>query len=235
MADLARRIADNVAAVRQRIAAAAARSGRRADEITLVAVTKYVDVERIRPLVAAGCLDLGESRPQQLWQRAEELAALPIRWHMIGHLQRNKARRTAALATLIHSVDTPQLLQSLDEIGGALPRRLPLLLEVNISSEPAKHGFLPAALGSVLDRWAGAAHLEIRGLMGMAALEGGGDAARRDFARLRQLRDQWAAGAPAGLRLPELSMGMSGDYEVAIEEGATIVRVGSALFEEPQG
>jgi hypothetical protein len=235
MADLAHRITDNVAVVRERIAAAAARSGRRAEAITLVAVTKYVDLDSIRPLVAAGCLDLGESRPQQLWQRAEELADLPVRWHMIGHLQRNKARRTAALATLIHSVDTPQLLQSLDEIGAAISRRLAVLLEVNVSGEAAKHGFMPEALAGVLDRYAEAAHLEIRGLMGMAALDGGVDAARRDFARLRQLRDQCAARAPAELPLAELSMGMSGDYEVAIEEGATLVRVGSALFEQVPG
>jgi uncharacterized pyridoxal phosphate-containing UPF0001 family protein len=115
MPDLAARIAENVAGVRERMAAAAARSGRPADAVTLVAVTKYVSAEAVRPLVEAGCCDLGESRPQQLWDKAARLADLPVRWHMIGHLQRNKVRRTLPLVRMVHSVDSLRLLAAIDE------------------------------------------------------------------------------------------------------------------------
>ena len=233
--DVSRRIADNLAAVRDRIAAAAARSGRTASAVTLVAVTKYAPFECLGPLAEAGCIDLGESRPQQLWQRVELWGERPVRWHMIGHLQRNKARRTAELATLIHSVDTPQLLRTLDQIGAEQSRRIAVLLEVNVSGEAAKHGFAPDDLRPLMATLPEFANLDVRGLMAMAALEGGPAEARRDFIRLRELRDRLAAQTPGGLQLPELSMGMSGDFEAAIEEGATLVRVGSALFEGVEG
>ena len=194
-----------------------------------MAVTKYVGLEEIRALVEAGCTDLGESRPQQLWDRAEALGGLPIRWHLIGHLQRNKVHRTLPLVTLIHSADSPRLVAALDE--AAAGARTAILLEVNISGEPAKHGFAPDELEPFLPELAGYRNVEVRGLMCMAGLEGGLDDARREFAALRCLRDRLRANCPEGITLDELSMGMSGDYEVAIEEGATIVRVGSALFE----
>jgi pyridoxal phosphate enzyme (YggS family) len=225
------KIAVNLAGVRDRISAAALRSGRKADEIKLVAVTKYVGATEIRALVEAGCIDLGESRPQQLWQKAAELADLPIRWHLVGHLQRNKVRRTLPLVAMIHSADSLRLLKEINEDCGEPDRRVPLLLEVNTSGEPAKGGFPPDDVGPLLPELANFRHLEIQGLMCMAALEGGLDAARHDFAALRQLRDRLLNNCPAEIRLDHLSMGMSGDYEVAIEEGATIVRVGTALFE----
>ncbi len=228
MSDLTARIADNVARVRGRIADAAARSGRTENDITLVAVTKYVSADMVRPLAAAGCLDLGESRPQQLWEKAAALADLPIRWHLVGHLQRNKVRRTLPLVAAIHSVDSPRLLTALDE---ECSRPLPVLLEVNVSGESAKHGFAPETIEPLLAELAGYRNVAVRGLMCMAGLEGGLDAARREFAALRQLRDRLRPNCPPGVALDELSMGMSGDFEVAIEEGATIVRVGSALFE----
>jgi PLP dependent protein len=224
----ANRIAENVAEIRGRIADAAARSGRAASDITLVAVTKYVSVDIIQPLVAAGCCDLGESRPQQLWERAPALADLPIRWHLIGHLQRNKIRRTLPLVTLIHSVDSPRLMAAVDE---ECTGPMPVLLEVNVSGETAKHGFSPDAIEPFLLELAGYRNIAVRGLMCMAGLEGDLDAARRDFAALRELRDRLRPRCPMGVSLDELSMGMSGDFEVAIEEGATIVRIGSALFE----
>jgi pyridoxal phosphate enzyme (YggS family) len=217
--------------VRKRIEAAAVRSGRRAEDIELVAVTKYVGPEEIRAVVAAGCNVLGESRPQQLWQRAEELAELPIRWHFIGHLQRNKIRRTLPLAAMIHSVDSPRLAEALEETAAELSIRVPVLLEIHIAGEATKGGFEPDQVEPELVKMAKYRHLEIRGLMCMAALEGGLEIARRNFADLRILRDRLRANCPANIILDELSMGMSGDYEVAIEEGATIVRVGSALFE----
>jgi PLP dependent protein len=260
MTDAAARIAENVAAVRGQIAAAARRSGRSADAVKLVAVTKYVSADVVRPLVAAGCRELGESRPQQLWDKAPQLSDLPIRWHLIGHLQRNKLRRTLPLVAMIHSIDSPRLLAAIKEEascwGGSCtdappgceepeaavqlpPQRsssshadpIPVLLEVHISAEAAKQGFAPAEVESFLAEAAGYRHVSIRGLMGMASLEGGPDAARREFAGLRQLRDRLKPNCPPNATLDELSMGMSGDFEIAIEEGATIVRVGSALFE----
>jgi PLP dependent protein len=253
MSDEAARIVENVAGIRGRIADAATRSGRPSDAIRLVAVTKYVSADVARLLVDAGCHDLGESRPQQLWEKADELADLPIRWHLIGHLQRNKVRRTLPLVAMLHSVDSSRLLAAIEEesrswggsctatsnwtsAGAAVqrpPQRLPVsvLLEVNISGEPAKGGFAPDEIESFLATAADYRHVSIRGLMGMASLEGGLDVARREFAALRELRDRLRAICPPGVTLDELSMGMSGDFEPAIEEGATIVRIGSALFE----
>jgi len=231
MPDLAQRIAQNLADVRARIADAAATSGRPADEITLVAITKYVGEAEVRALVEAGCRLLGENRPQQLWEKAEACADLPIRWHMVGHLQRNKVRRTVPVVEMIQSVDSPRLIDAINRVAAELSRRVPILLEVNVSGETAKHGFEPGAVGPALAELAACEHVEVRGLMCMAAFEGGPDAARRDFAALRALRDRLRAGCPDGAKLDELSMGMSGDYEVAIQEGATIVRVGSALYE----
>ena len=201
----------------------------------LVAVTKYVGPDEIRALVAAGCTDLGESRPQQLWERAAELRDLPVRWHIIGHIQRNKVERTLPLVAMVHSLDSLRLAETIDAAAGRIAsNRVPVLLEVNISREPAKHGFAPEEIEPLLPKLIELEQIDIRGLMCMAGLEGGGDEARRDFAGLRTLRDRLQAGCPATVRLDELSMGMSGDYEIAIEEGATIVRIGSALFEKPE-
>jgi hypothetical protein len=231
-------IADNLRRVQQRIARAAEAAGRRADEVTLVGVTKYVGVEQAIELVEAGCSDLGESRPQELWSKAGELAAgelasasgQTVHWHLIGHLQRNKLRRTLPMVSLIHSVDSERLLAAIDAEWQSLaaapnaPRQpIRVLLEVNTSGEAAKHGLAPEAVEPILAASARFPHVEICGLMTMAAMEGGLEVAARNFALLRQLRDRW--------QLQELSMGMSGDFEVAIREGATIVRVGSALWE----
>jgi pyridoxal phosphate enzyme (YggS family) len=231
MPPLVAQIAENLARVRQNIAEAARASGRPPDAVQLVGVTKYVGVETIRALVEAGCRQLGESRPQQLWQRVPALDDRSARWHLIGHLQRNKVERTLPLVHMIHSVDSLRLATAINESAAHLGRKIPVLLEVNISGEEAKHGLPPAEMEPLLAELSALEHLEVLGLMGMASLEGGLDAARRDFARLRELRDQLRCHCPPGIGLDELSMGMSGDYEVAIREGATIVRVGSALFE----
>ncbi|MBX7167758.1 MAG: YggS family pyridoxal phosphate-dependent enzyme [Pirellulales bacterium] len=227
----ARRLADNLARVRGAIDAAAARAGRPADAVQLVAVTKYVGPEIARALVEAGCIELGESRPQELWRKAEALADTAARWHLIGHLQTNKVRRTVPLVSLIHSVDTWRLIESLDAEAAALSARLRIFLEVNMAGEAAKHGFDPQNLPEVCRRLGEWANLDVRGLMTMGPLEGGAEAARRAFAGLRELAARLQPFCPDGTSLAELSMGMSGDFEVAIEEGATIVRVGSALFE----
>jgi pyridoxal phosphate enzyme (YggS family) len=227
----ARRLSENLAGVRQNIAAAAARSGRPAEAVLLVGVTKYVDYATARLLVEAGLTDLGESRPQELWSKAEALTDLPIHWHLIGHLQRNKVRRTLPLVRLLHAADGLRLLEELDREAAAQTRALDVLLEINISGDEAKHGLRPNEIEPLLPQIAALASLRVRGLMTMAALEGGGERARCDFAALRELRDRLARNCPPNISLSELSMGMSGDFEIAIEEGATIIRVGSALFE----
>ncbi len=227
----ASRIADNVKRVRQRISEAAQRSGRGAEDVTLVAVTKYVTAEETAAVVEAGCCDLGESRPQQLWTKAEALAHLPIRWHLVGHLQRNKIRRTLPLVSLLQSVDSRRLLDALSEEAALAVLRLPILLEVNISGDATKTGLNPDELEPLLAHALTLPQIELRGLMGMASLEGDDTAARQDFRNLRHLRDKLAAKFTGQCSLPELSMGMSGDFEIAIEEGATMVRVGSILFE----
>jgi len=221
----------NLGRVREQIAAAARRAGRSPATIRLVAVTKYVDAQVAAELVGLGCEVLGESRPQQLWEKAEALAHVGVRWHMIGHLQRNKIRRTMPLVSLIESADSLRLLNALESVAAELDRTTEVLLEVNVSGDLEKHGFAPNEIGEVcrqLDRYD---RVRVRGVMAMASREGDLDAARRDFRRLRALRDSLIKETPAPHELAELSMGMTRDFEVAIEEGSTIVRIGSALFE----
>jgi pyridoxal phosphate enzyme (YggS family) len=231
MPDIAERIADNVARIRQSIAAAAARSGRDPDDVTLVAVTKYVDLPVIAAVVQAGCSHLGESRPQELWRKAEGLESTDVHWHLIGHLQRNKARRTVGLVELLHAGDSHRLLEAVDRLGQEQGIVVPALLEVNISGDESKHGLTPEQVEPLLPDLARLSHLRIRGLMAMAAWGSVPDEARQDFANLRELRDRLQSNCPPEIQLDQLSMGMSGDYEAAIEEGATLVRVGSALYE----
>jgi pyridoxal phosphate enzyme (YggS family) len=231
MTDAARIISENVARVRQRMSDAAARSGRPAEAVQLVAVTKYVEAPAARDLLATGCCDLGESRPQQLWQKADALSGEPVRWHMIGHLQRNKVRRTLPLISWLHAGDSRRLVTAVAEEASKSERTVPLLLEVNVSGDESKHGFGPDQLEAELGFLAGLPGIEIRGLMAMAAWGTTAESARRDFVALRELRDRLSRVAPSDVSLDELSMGMSGDFEVAIEEGATMVRIGSLLYE----
>ena len=236
-------IAENLRRVRERIARAAEASGRSPNDVTLVGVTKYVGAAEVAELVAAGCDDVGESRPQELWSKAGELAsasgAAPgVRWHLVGHLQRNKVRRTLPLVHLIHSVDSERLLAAIQGEAEALAasgdRTLPpvrVLLEVNTSGEAAKHGLAAGDVEPLLAAADRFPRVVISGLMTIAALEGGPDVAARNFASLRELRDQLRPRAPDWAPLDELSMGMSGDFEEAIRAGATIVRIGSALWE----
>jgi pyridoxal phosphate enzyme (YggS family) len=231
MAERAATLRANLAAVRDRMAAACARAGRPVDAVRLVAVTKYVDAETARLVVEAGCPDLGESRPQELWRKAAALAGTEVRWHLIGSLQRNKAARTAGLATLIHSVDSLALLEAIGA-GAKTPRDV--LLEINVSSEAAKHGLAPADVPARLNAIGAlpaTSGVRVRGLMAMAGRAGDLEAARREFAALREWREAWRPLCGPNVSLDELSMGMSGDFEIAIEEGSTLVRVGSALFE----
>ena len=221
----------NLQRVRDRIEQAALRAGRNGTEIQLIGVTKYVSPALTELLVQAGCVELGESRPQSLWEKGAALANLPIRWHLIGHWQRNKVRRTLPHVSLFHAGDSLRLLTELNEEAAQQDRTLDTLLEVNISGDAAKHGFQPAELRTALPEIAKLAQLRIRGLMTLAALQGGPEQARRDFARLREFRDTLRTECPPTIQLDELSMGMSGEFEEAILEGATFVRVGSALWE----
>jgi hypothetical protein len=231
MIDLQQQLASNLGTVQQRIKAAALRSGRQAQDVELIAVCKYVPSDITAALVSAGCQQLGESRPQQLWDKRKTLAHLSIRWHMIGHLQRNKVKRTVSSLTMLHSGDSMRLLRAVNEATSGHRERLPVLIQVNISGEASKHGFSPQEIASLLADISLLESLSVRGLMTMATLGANPDETRRDFERLRTLRDQLKTNCPDTIQLDELSMGMSGDFELAIEEGATLVRVGSALFE----
>ena len=231
MPDQQQIIADNLARVRERIATVATAAGRLPGDVRLVAVTKYVGPHEAAALIAAGCDELGESRPQELWAKAAAPELASARWHLVGHLQRNKVKRTLPLVDLIHSVDSERLLAAIDEAAAARGRTIDVLLEINCSGEEAKHGFAPSVVEGVLFLLGNLLHVRVRGLMTMAGRTGGLDAARRDFAALRELRDTIQPQCPDGVLLNELSMGMSGDFEEAIRAGATIVRVGSALFD----
>ncbi len=223
-------LAERLGAVEDRIHHACRRAGRDRAEVRLVAVTKTVSPETAAELAGLGVLDLGESRPQELWRKAAVLP--PVRWHLIGHLQRNKVERTLPLVHSIHSIDSERLLETVEEQAAALERRVPVLLEVNVSGEMSKHGFAPNDVLRLAPRLAASQWAPVRGLMTMAPLEHDPEQCRHVFAGLRQVRDRLRRELGDPQALPHLSMGMSNDFEVAIEEGATLVRLGSVLFGE---
>lgn len=235
MGERAARIAANVHAVRERISAASRNSGRTVDAVRLVAVTKYVEIDDVRAVLAAGVRDLGESRPQALVEKARLLSDEPIAWHLIGPWQTNKVKLALPHVAWLHSGDRPRLFEAIDAaqpaaLAAARPP-LDVLLEVNISGDATKHGFAPDALAPQLPRLARLRGIRVRGLMAMSGLDSDPDQTRREFAAVRTLRDRLACISPPELAWDQLSMGMSGDFEAAIAEGATMVRVGSALFE----
>ena len=194
--------------------------------MTLVAVTKSVSQD-VAAVAAELIPDLGENRPQELWKKA---AAIPTaQWHLVGHLQRNKIDRTIPLVALIHSVDSERLLEALDAFGRKRGTPIPILLELNCSGEAAKGGFPVEAVPGLSDRLGTLSGVATRGLMTMAAYSEDPEQSRSAFAELRRRRDDLQM--RTGLKLPELSMGMSGDFEIAVEEGATLVRIGTSLFE----
>lgn len=254
--------------VKDRVAAAAERSGRTADSVFLVAVTKYAEPEDIRALIEMGHRDFGESRVPQLAQRAavvnewfdrirmlpqtvgehERQAASadlglgngsaavdidkPVRWHMIGHLQRNKARKVAEFCRLIHSVDSLRLAEELQQIAGKLGRPLDCLVQVNCSGEEQKYGCAVPAAEPLVNQIDSMIDLNVRGMMAMAPHSENPEDSRTTFRRCRELYEDIQHTGVGDGRFNLLSMGMSGDFEVAIEEGANIVRVGSAIFGE---
>ena len=223
-----------VAAVQQRIAAACARAGRNAAEITLVAVSKTVEAARIRAAIAAGVRVLGENRVQEAQDKLAELRALSdeqqVQWHLIGHLQSNKARRAVELFDVVHSVDSLKLAEKLDQVANELNKRLPIFIEVNLGGEDSKAGLAVADVLPLCEAVSRLAHLELKGLMAVPPFLEESEAVRPYFRRLRQLRDEALKAGIVGAQFGELSMGMSNDFEVAIEEGASFVRVGTALF-----
>jgi pyridoxal phosphate enzyme (YggS family) len=223
------RLRERLLAVEQRIQSACRRAGRVRDDVTLVAVTKTVDADVARIIVNLGVHHLGENRPQELWRKA---ALLPseTRWHLIGHFQRNKIDRTLPLTHLTHSVDSVRLLEAMEKEAGRQNRAVPILLECNVSGEASKQGFRfddAVALVPVLQN---CKNIHAMGLMTMAPLLDA-EQCRPTFRMLRELRDRLRAELPAPHAMTHLSMGMSNDFEVAIEEGATFIRLGSVLFE----
>ena len=217
-------VAAGVARVRARIAAAAERAGRRPEEITVVAVTKGVELARVRDVVAAGVTDVGESRVQEAAAKIPALRAA-ARWHLVGHLQRNKAGLAAGLFSVIHSLDSVRLAEDLSRHA---PQVLDVLLQVNVAREAQKFGVPPEGLSALLRSVAVLPNLRVIGLMTIPPLHRDPEQARPVFRRLRTLRDEVAK--VLGTALPHLSMGMSDDVDVAVEEGATLVRVGRAIF-----
>jgi pyridoxal phosphate enzyme (YggS family) len=211
----------NLEAVQEVIGRACRKAGRAPGEVLLIAVSKTVDLERIQAAVAAGAAALGENRVQEAKDKVAALGR-PVPWHLIGSLQTNKARDAVMLFDWIHSVDRLELARELDRRAHAAGRKVKGMLQVNLGDEPQKGGAAPGEVKALLDELRGLTHLDIRGLMAIPPQVADAEAARPYFRRLRELRD--AAG------LEHLSMGMSADYAVAIEEGATMVRVGTSIF-----
>ena len=221
----------NIAAVRERIAAACARTGRDPAGVRLLPVSKTVAEARLRLAYAAGCRDFGENKAQEAAAKAEAMADLPgLRWSVIGHLQTNKARQVARFAHEFQALDSPRLAEALDRRLQMEGRSLDVLVQVNTSGEASKFGLAPGDVAAFLRELPAYPTLRVRGLMTLAMLSDDEARVRSCFVRLRELRDRLRQDAPAGIAMEELSMGMSGDFELAVEEGATIVRVGQAIF-----
>jgi hypothetical protein len=223
-------VAANLAAIRARVAAAARRAGRDPGDVRLVAVSKTFGPEAVRAAAAAGQVDFGENRVQEALQKIAATAELQIRWHLIGHLQSNKARRAAGAFASIQSVDSLDLLRRLEAGAAGAGRQVSVLLQVDLAGEATKFGAPPAEVTRMLEAAQAHRHAVVEGLMLLPPLFEEAEQSRPYFRRLRRWRDEWlAAGVPPAM-LRHLSMGMSHDFEVAIEEGATIVRIGTAVF-----
>jgi hypothetical protein len=223
-------IHENIVRVRERIAAACRRAGRREEEVRLIAVTKIVPPARIREAFEAGLREFGENRVQEAKAKRPELSELTVTWHMIGHLQSNKARAARELFHWIHSVDSLRLAEKLHQAAVCEGERLPVLLEVNLGDEASKSGVREEEIPALAEHVSRLATLEVRGLMTIPPFLEDPEHVRPYFRRLRELaRRVEQAGLP-GVSMQELSMGMSHDFEVAIEEGATMIRVGTAIF-----
>jgi pyridoxal phosphate enzyme (YggS family) len=224
------RLAKNLEIVRQQMAQACQKAGRKLAEVTLVAVTKTVGPETCNDLLSLGCLDLAENRPQVLWDKATAVDSA-VRWHFIGHLQRNKSARTVPSLWMMHALDSLRLAEQL--VKDTLPpKRLKVLLELNVTEDQTKTGLSPDQAQELLSKYVSTPlwqeRLDLCGVMGMSSLQGDAAQTHREFETLRLIRDRWQANF--GVPLPELSMGMSDDFQIAIEQGSTMVRIGSLLY-----
>ncbi|GAB4483579.1 MAG: YggS family pyridoxal phosphate-dependent enzyme [Thermodesulfovibrionales bacterium] len=226
-------LADNIKEIHRRIVSAAMRAGREPDAVRLIAVSKNVDAGTVVRAIENGVRDLGESRIQEASEKIPLCAARTtgslLVWHLIGHLQKNKARAAVGLFDLIHSVDSAGLAEEIERHAARAGKIQRVLVQVRISEEETKHGIAGDGLLGLLDVLRGMEHIAVEGLMGIPRFFENPEDSRPWFRLLRELRD---AAVDKGFRLPELSMGMSHDFEVAVEEGATMVRVGTAIFGE---
>ena len=240
MAVTRKRIESNLAVIRDKIASAAARAGRDPSNVKIIAVTKSVDMETVRNLIDAGITVFGESRVQQLVSRVAEMNQYlqrrrnplpsPVEWHMIGHLQRNKVKAALEVSDNIHSIDSLRLAEEINERSERMGRKTSVFLQVNCSEEDQKYGCAMGAALHLGELMAQMNHIDFVGLMTMGPMDGDPEKTRNAFIRLRELFDEMLHENIVGKNFRHLSMGMSGDYELAVENGATIVRIGSALF-----
>lgn len=229
-ADKVLSVAQNVARVQERIRQAALRVGRDPASVRLVAAAKTVEAARVRAAIAAGVRIIGENYLQEARQKIGQLGHETAEWHLIGTLQHNKVRYVFDLFNMLHAVDRLELAEEIHRRGERLGRYMPVLLEVNVGGEMSKSGFSPEALLKEVETLAAYSYLQVRGLMTIPPPTATPDAARPFYRTLRELRDLLVGKGIEGLECAELSMGMTADYEVAIEEGATLVRVGTAIF-----
>jgi len=223
-------IASNIARVREGIAAACARAGRRPEEVRLIAISKTMPAERVRSAFEAGLTDFGENRVQEAEAKRPALADLEITWHMVGHLQTNKAKPARELFQWVHSIDSLRLAEKLDKAATVESQRLPVLLEVNLGEEETKSGAGVTEVLQLVEQVSCLETLQLRGLMTIPPFFEDPEQVRPYFRRLRELAGEIASRQLPNVAMRELSMGMSHDFEVAIEEGATMVRVGTAIF-----
>jgi pyridoxal phosphate enzyme (YggS family) len=222
----------NLARVRDRIADAASRAGRKPEDVRLIAVSKTHPIEAVRAAADAGQIDFGENKVQEALQKIAQSADTSLRWHLIGHLQSNKARKAAAAAGAIHAIDSVDLLKRVDQGAAEAGRTVDVLIQVDLALEDTKYGAPVDAVPAIVKAAESCTAARLKGLMLLPPLADNPEDARPWFARLRALRDGLVEGGAAAERLRELSMGMSHDFEVAIAEGATMVRVGTAIFGE---
>ena len=225
-------IPKRLAEIRERIANAAGRAGRQPADVRLIAVSKTHPIDAVRAAADAGQIDFGENKVQEALQKIAQSADTPLRWHLIGHLQSNKVRKAAGMVNVIQAIDSVDLLKRVDQAATEAGRTMDVLIQVDLALEDTKFGAPLAEVPAIAQAAAACTAANLIGLMLLPPLAENPEDARPWFARLRAVRDELAAsGVPAG-RLRELSMGMSHDFEVAIEEGATMVRVGTAIFGE---
>jgi pyridoxal phosphate enzyme (YggS family) len=223
-------IADRLTEVRERINVAARSAGRNPSSIRLIAVSKTFPVDLVREAYAAGQRDFGENRVQEALEKIDVTRDLEVNWHLLGHLQTNKAKKAGASFQTIHSIDSADLLRRIDAAAAEAGTSPELLIQVDLAGEETKHGVPPESVQPLFEAAAALRAARLTGLMTLPPYPENPEDSRPWFRRLRELRERWLAGGVPESMLRELSMGMSGDYEVAIQEGATAVRVGTAIF-----